>query len=138
MSVRVNATSLAPGSYNTNLTVTANNGATIGNSTQTIPITVTVTGFTVSGTVSICAESTCTTPPPVALPAAVVVLTNSTGTQVATVTADANGNYTIPNVALGTYTLSASGTNGTTHYVGTLPVTVTRNTPNSNISLQRG
>ncbi len=138
VSVRVNATSLAPGSYNTNLTVTANNGATIGNSTQTIPITVTVKGFTISGSVSICAESTCTTPPPVALPAAAVVLTNSTGTQVATVTADANGNYIIPNVALGTYTISASGTSGTTHYTGTLLVTVTGNTPNSNISLQQG
>ena len=134
VSVRINAASLAPGSYNTNLTVTAN---TIG--TQIIPITVTVTGFTISGTVNICGGSSCTaTPPPAPLPAAAVVLTNSTGTQVATVTADANGNYTIPNVALGTYTISASGTSGTTHYAGNVQVVVTGNMPGTNISLQQG
>ena len=138
VSVRINATSLAPGSYNTNVTVTANNGATIGRSTQTIPITVTVTGFTISGTVNICGESACTTPPPVPLPAAAVVLTNSTGTQVATATADANGNYTIPNVALGTYNISASGTSGATHYVGNVQIIVTGNMPGSNIPLQQG
>ncbi len=138
VSVRVNAASLAPGSYNTNLTVTANNGATIGMSTQTIPITVTVTGFTISGTVNICGESTCTNPPPVALPAAAVVLTNSTGTQVATVTADANGKYSLPNIALGTYTLSASGTSSAIHYTGTLQITVTGDMPSSNISLLQG
>ncbi len=138
VSVRVNAASLAPGSYNTNITVIANNGATIGSSTQTIPITVTVTGFTISGTVSTCSESTCTTPPPMALPAAAVVLTNTAGTQVMTVTTDASGNYTLPNVALGTYTVSASGTSNATSYTGSIQVTVTGNMSGSNIMLQQG
>ncbi|GAC1433794.1 MAG: hypothetical protein PVSMB2_36260 [Ktedonobacteraceae bacterium] len=139
VSVSVNAASLPPGSYKTNLTVTASNGAMINNSTQTIPITVTVTGFTVSGTVEICAESTCTKPLPIPLPSASVVLTNAAaGTQVATTTADANGNYTFPNVASGTYTVSASGTSSTLHYVGSIPLVVTGNMSGNNIPLLQG
>ncbi|GAC1691036.1 MAG: hypothetical protein NVS9B9_13260 [Ktedonobacteraceae bacterium] len=111
----------------------------INNSTQTIPITVTVTGFTVSGTVEICAESTCTKPLPIPLPSASVVLTNAAaGTQVATTTADANGNYTFPNVASGTYTVSASGTSSTLHYVGSIPLVVTGNMSGNNIPLLQG
>ncbi len=142
VSVSINATSLPPGNYKTNVTITASNNATIGNSTQTIPVAVRVTGFTISGTINVCGESTCTTPPPVALPAAAIVLTNAAGTQVATATADANGNYIIRNVGLGTYTLSASGTtsSGTTstHYTGNAQVVVTGNMPGTNLSLQQG
>ena len=138
VSVSVNAASLAPGSYKTNITVTANNGTTLGSSPQTIPVMVTVTGFTISGTVNICGESTCTNPPPVVLPAATVVLTNSAGMQTATTTADANGNYFFKNVALDTYTVSASGMSGTTHYIGSKSIKVTGNMPGSNIALLQG
>jgi len=136
--VSVNAASLSVGSHKASVTVAANNGATIANSTQTIPITVTVTGFTVSGTVNICGESTCTTPPPVPLLAATVVLTSTAGTQVATATADANGNYTFSNIALGTYTVSASGTSNALHYTGNISVTVTGNMPSGNVNLLQG
>ncbi len=138
VSVSVNAASLAPGSYKTNVTVTASNGASLGSSPQTIPVMVTVTGFTISGTANICGESTCTNPPAVALPAAAVVLVNSAGTQIATATADANGNYSFKNLALGTYTVSASGISGTTHYIGSRPIKVTGNMLGSNITLLQG
>ena len=136
--VSINATALPPGSYNATVTVAASDGATIANSTQVIPVTVTVTGFTISGVINICGESTCTTPPPAPLPGAAVVLTNSAGTQVATTTADAKGNYTFSNIALGTYTVSASGTSNALHYTGKISVTVTGNMPASNVNLLRG
>ena len=138
VSVSVNATSLPPGSYKANLTIAASNGAAIANSMQTIPITVTVKGFTINGTANICGESTCTNPPPVPLPAAAVVLTNSAGAQIATTTADANGNYSFTTIALGTYTVSASGTSGTMHYTGTTTVVLTGNMPGRNINLLQG
>ncbi len=138
VSTRINAASLPPGNYKANMTLTASNGATIGSSTQTIPITVTVTGFTISGTANICGESTCTKPPPMPLSAASVVLTNTAGTQVAAVATDANGNYSIPNVALGTYIVSASGMRSAIYYTGNVTVTATGNMPGTNISLLQG
>ena len=136
--VSVNAASLPPGSYKASVTVTASDGGMIANSTQMIPIIVTVTGFRISGIVNICGESTCTTPPPVPLPAAAVVLTNSAGTQIATTTANANGRYIFSNIALGTYTVSASGTSNALHYTGTISVTVTGNMPSNNVNLLQG
>ncbi|GAC1650404.1 MAG: hypothetical protein NVS4B12_20170 [Ktedonobacteraceae bacterium] len=137
VSVSINAASLAPGTYKASVTVTASNGSTINNGTQTIPITVKVTGYTISGTVNVCADSTCSTPVP--LPGAAVVLTNASGAQVAITTADINGNYTFPNIALGTYTVAASGMNSLNiHYVGSVPVNVTGNMTGINVPLLQG
>jgi hypothetical protein len=46
-----------------------------------------------------------------------------------TVVADASGNFSLLNVAPGTYTISASGTDSSNnHYQGSTTVTVTGNT----------
>ena len=53
----------------------------------------------------------------------------SGNTTVATAVADASGNYTFANVALGSYTLSATGTESNGTHTGSVPVTVQGNTP---------
>ncbi len=118
---------MVPGTYTGTITLAATDstGAAVVGSPQTIPVTLTVKGFTVSGSVVVCSgpAPSCTTSQP--LPGATVTLTSSGGTTVATAVADASGNYTFANVALGSYTLSASGTDsGGTHTGSTAAVTV--------------
>jgi hypothetical protein len=86
-------------------------------------VTLTVTGFIISGSVVVCSgpAPSCTTSQP--LPGATVSLTNGS-TTVATATADAAGNYSFANVALGSYTLSASGTGSGGTHTGSAAVTV--------------
>jgi hypothetical protein len=107
----VDATQLALGTYNGTLTLTANDmsGATLQNSPVTIPITVTVTGFTLSGKITACTDAACSAP--IILAGATVAVTdNASNTVVATTTADASGNYSIANLPAGSYTISATGT----------------------------
>jgi hypothetical protein len=60
-----------------------------------------------------------------------VNLINSSGAVVASVSADASGSYTFTNVALGTYTLSASGTDSSgVHYTSSTSLTVAGNAQN--------
>jgi len=88
-------------------------------------VSLTVTGFTLSGSVVACADQACATPQP--LPGATVTLTG--GSTPLTTTADASGNYSFSNVALGAYTISVSGTDASNiHYVGNAPLTVSGNT----------
>jgi hypothetical protein len=125
LSVNATAANLVPGTYTGKITITATDstGAAVVGSPQTIAVTLTVTSFTVSGSVVVCSgpAPTCTTSQP--LPGATVTLMSGS-TTVATATADAAGNYSFANVALGSYTLSAS--NGT--HTGSAPVTVLGNT----------
>ncbi len=134
--VSVNAATRAPGTYKGYITVTTSNGATINNGTQIIPVTLNVTGYSLSGTVNLCADAICATP--LALPAASVVLTASGGTPVNAI-ADANGNYSFSNLALGAYTVSASGLNSAAlHYTGSVSVTVSGNKLGVNVNLLPG
>src|SRR5260370_20831150 len=130
LSVNVNTTSLTPGTYSGTITIsaTASAGVAVSGSPQTIPVTLTVTGFTVSGSIVACAgpAPTCTTSQP--LSGATVTLMSGS-TTIMTVVANASGNFSLPNVAPGTYTISASGTDSSNNpYHGSTTVTVTGNT----------
>jgi len=131
LSVNVTAARVVPGTYTGTITLAATDstGAAVVGSPQTIPVTLTVTGFTMSGSVVVCSgpAPSCTTSQP--LPGATVTLTSSGGTTVATVVADASGNYTFANVALGSYTLSATGTDSNGTHTGSVPVIVQGDTP---------
>jgi len=123
LSVNATAANLVPGTYTGKITIaaTGSTGAPVVGSPQTIAVTLTVTGFTVSGSVVVCSPApSCTTSQP--LPGAKVTLMSGS-TTVATATADAAGNYSFANVALGIYMLSAS--NGT--HTGSAAVTVQGN-----------
>jgi len=128
LSVNVTIANLVPGTYTGHITVAATDStsAAVVGSPQTITVTLTVTGFTVSGSVVVCSgpAPTCTTSQP--LPGATVILMSGS-TTVATATADAAGNYSFANVALGSYTISASGTVSGGVHQGSAAVTVQGN-----------
>jgi Viral BACON domain len=136
LGVNVNAATLVPGTYTGTITITATDstGATVVGSPQTVGVTLTVTGYTISGTVFACPGSTpptCTAPQ--ALPGAAVTLMSGS-TTVATTTADASGNYAFSNIALGTYTINVAGYDASnTHYIRNLPLTLTGNALNTTI-----
>ena len=129
IAVAVTIAGLSAGTYQTTVSISATDasGAPAQGSPQQFMVTLTVTGFTVSGSVVVCSgpAPACTTSQP--LPGATVTLMSGT-TTVATATADAAGNYFFANVALGSYTLSASGTDSTGTHTGSAPVTVQGNT----------
>lgn len=134
--VSVNASGLVPRTYAGNVTITVNGGTASNTLTRTIPVSVTVTGFAVSGTVNACADAPCATSIP--LPGAAVTLTGPGGVSMNT-TADLNGNYSFSNVPLGACTITASGLNAASiHYTGSTPVTVTGNMTGINVPLQIG
>lgn len=125
ISVNVNASNLLPGTYKGTITIAAvgSGSAVIQASPQVIPVTVVVSGVAVSGTVVACADQTCATPKP--LPGAVVNVANSAGVTVISAAADASGNYILAGVALGSYTITASGTDTAgIHYSGNVTVKV--------------
>jgi Carboxypeptidase regulatory-like domain/Viral BACON domain len=131
--VNVSAVNVLPGTYTGTITITATDstGSAVGNA-QSVAVTLTVTGFSISGTVLACADSTCASPP--ALAGATVTI-SSGSTTVATTTSDASGNYNFSNIPLGTYTITAAGYDGSnTHHVGSISLTLTGNT--SNITIQ--
>lgn len=133
--VSVNLAGLAPGNYTGTLTIAAsgNGSAIVQSSPQTVSVSLAIAGFSISGTVNACADSTCSTPK--ALPGATLSLLSSTGSQVMSVVADASGNYAFNNVPLGSYTISASGTDSANvHYTGTGSLTVTGNQQNVTIN----
>jgi len=137
VSVSVNPASLQAGTYAGYITVSAidSNGATVQGSGQTITVTLTVTG-SISGAVMACADSSCSTPTPLA---GASVLLMSGSTQIASTIADGSGNYSFFNVPAGTYTLSASGTdNSGNHYSGTATITVSGNQTGVTINAIRG
>lgn len=136
VSVSVTSTTMNPGTYTGNIIVAASGsgGALVQGSPQTITVTLTITGYNVSGTVIACADSQCSSSAP--LPGATVTLTNGSGTVVATAISDSSGNYTLTNVATGSYTLAASGSNGTTTFNGSLSsVMVSGNMTGININV---
>jgi hypothetical protein len=126
LTVNVNPAGLAVGSYSGIITVSATDGGnSIQGSPQAVTVTLNVTGFTVSGSVMACVAGVCTNA--VVLPGATVSLLNSSGTQVASVVADASGNYSFSNVPAGTYTVSASGSLSGVGYTGSQGLTVSAN-----------
>ena len=135
--VNASAVNVLPGTYTGTITITATDstGSAVG-SAQSVAVTLTVTGFTISGTVIACADQTCATPLPLA-GATVTIMSGST--TVVTTTADASGNYSISNMAQGSYTITVAGSDASnTHYVGSLALTLTGNALNTTIQALPG
>ncbi|GAC1656578.1 MAG: hypothetical protein NVS4B7_00650 [Ktedonobacteraceae bacterium] len=134
VNVSVNSQSLLPGVYSGTITVSASGsgGAVIQGSPQTLNVTLTVTGFTLSGTVVACVDQSCSSSSPLAL--ASLSLVNNTTNQTVTATADNSGNFTFSGLALGPYTLTATGSNGTINYAGSVTLTITGNQINLTIN----
>ncbi len=137
LAVNASAANLAPGSYTGTITMSAtdSSNAVVGNA-QPVTVTLTVTGFSVSGSVLACPVANCTTP--LALAGATVTITSGS-TTIATTTADASGNYTFSNIPSGSFTITAAGFDGTnTHYTGSLPLTLSGNASNITINVLPG
>ncbi len=127
VSVNLSAT-LTPGTYKGILTITASGTGGAAVNPQTLPVTLVVTGYSVSGVVDACTTTPCATPTP--LGAASVSLVNTSGTIVMTTTANSAGAFSFSNVAVGTYAISASGTDSAgNQYTGsTAATTIVQNT----------
>lgn len=122
---------LLPGTYTGQITISAsNNGMVLQGSPQIIPVTFTISGYTVSGTALACSSSDPGCASASGLGGATISLTNSSGNIIATVTADTSGNFTFTNVPLGSYTLSVSGRVNGSAYNATSSVSVNGNTNN--------
>jgi hypothetical protein len=123
-SISVNPQNLVPGTYNGTITIAAsgNGGGLVENSPLAVNVTFTITTLSLSGTVMACSDPNCTTSNP--LPGAAVTLENMQTLQSWSATADGSGNYTFSNIGVGTYTLSATGSNGSQNYSGSMSVTV--------------
>jgi hypothetical protein len=121
---QVDATGLAPGSYNGTINFSASDASnTALLSTVAIPVQLVVTGFNVGGSVSSCDMNNNCTP----VSGVTITLTGSVGNPAVTVSA-ADGTFQFTNVANGSYVLSASNS-ATTYPVivsgGSATVTVT-------------
>jgi len=135
--VTASAMNEVPGTYTgtINVTATDSTGSAVG-SPQSVTVTLTVTGFTINGTVLACADQTCASPQ--ALAGATVTLVSG-NTTVATTTADASGNYSFINIPLGSYTINVEGYDASnTHYTGSLSITLTGNASNTIIQALPG
>jgi hypothetical protein len=135
--VTASAVNVSPGTYTgtINITATDSTGSTVG-SAQSVTVTLTVTGFSISGTVLACPVQNCTTPQ--ALAGAIVTVMNGSAT-IATTNADASGNYSFSNIALGSYTITATGSDASnTHYTGILTLTLTGNAASQTIQVLPG
>src|SRR6266480_4190522 len=123
--VGVNPRNLSPGIYSGTITVSAfgNGGAIVQNSPQTVNVTLTVTGYTFSGSVIACSDSNCTSSK--RLPGSSLNLLNNSTNQTIIVTADGSGNFSFANLARDSYTLTVNGTDGIIKYLGTVSFNLT-------------
>ncbi len=133
VSVGISSANLSPGTYTGTVTITAtgSGGAPVQGSPQTVTVTLTISGYSISGTIMACLANPCINPKP--LPGATVTLAPTSGGKGTTTTADGNGNYSFPDVALGSYTITANGSDGILQYSGTLTVSVTGNQTGVNV-----
>lgn len=132
INVGISSTNMNLGTYTGSITLTAtdSNGAPVQGSPQTITVTLTITGFSISGTVMACTSNPCISSNP--LPGATLILTaNSSGTQLGIAVADGSGNYVFnDNIPSGSYTIAASGNVGPTIYNGNISINVMGNLTN--------
>jgi hypothetical protein len=135
--VNASSVNMLPGIYTGTITIVATDstGSAVGN-TQSVTVTLTVMGFTISGTVIACTDQTCVSSQP--LPGATVTVISG-GTTVATTTANASGNYSFSNIPLGSYTITVAGYDvSNTHYLGSLLLTLAGDAPNTTIQALPG
>ncbi len=123
LQVSVNPGGLQPGTYNGQVTLSASNG--VQNNVQAVPVKLVVSGYTISGSVQACSDSSCSSSTPLA-GASVTLLSGST--VIASATADSSGNFSFSNISLGTYTITVAGSDGQgKQYSGSTSVTVSGN-----------
>jgi len=124
VAVGVNAQGLTPGTYTAVITLTAtgSGGAVVQGSPQNIAVNLTVSGYTLGGTVIACSDTICTSSKP--LPGATLNLVNTVTNQAISIQADSSGNYSFTNLALGSYTVTVTGNDGTNNYGGSVSVTI--------------
>jgi carboxypeptidase family protein/BACON domain-containing protein len=130
--VNASAVNESPGTSAGTITITAtdSSGATVG-SAQSVAVTLTVTGFTISGNVQACLVPNCASSQ--ALPGATVTIVSG-NTTIATTTTDASGNYSFSNIPLGSYSINVTGYDAShTPYSGSLSLTLTGNTTNTTL-----
>ena len=135
--VNASAVNVTPGTYTGTIAIAAtdSNGSVVGGA-QTVAVTLTVKGFTINGTVLACPVQNCATPQ--ALAGATVTITNGSIT-IPPTTADPSGNYSFSNIPLGTYTITATGSDALhTHYTGYITLTLTGNASGQTISVLPG
>lgn len=134
VSVSANPQGLAPGTYTGTITVSAtgSGGAPVQGSPQSINVTFTVSGFTISGTAIACANAQCSTSQP--FPGAALTLVNTSTNQTFNAVADGSGNYSFTNVALGSYTLTISGSIGSQSYSGNVSLSVSSDMSGFNVN----
>jgi hypothetical protein len=125
VTVSVNPQGLIPGTYTAVITLTAtgSGGAVVQGSPQNIAVNLTVSGHVLGGTVIACSDTSCTSSKP--LPGATLNLVNTTTNQAVSIQADSSGNYSFTNLALGSYTVTITGTDGIKNYGGSGSVTIT-------------
>ncbi|HTI14500.1 MAG TPA: hypothetical protein VL461_08025 [Dictyobacter sp.] len=127
--ISVDAAKLLPGNYSGAITfiATGSGGVQVQGAPQVF-VTVTVTDYSISGTVHACSNSACSVPG--SLADAKLKLIDSARNVVWSGVADENGNFTIGNIANGTYTILAEGGAGMNNYTGSQTITVS----NTNVS----
>lgn len=128
LAVTTSPGSLPPGTYRGTITLSASGsgGSNVVGSPVQIPVTLTITGYKLSGSAVACADSQCATPAP--LPNATITLSTSSGV-IATTTADSSGNFSFSNIPIGSYTLAVSGANAqNVRYTGSMAVTINSDT----------
>ncbi len=124
VAVGVNAQGLIPGTYTAVITLTAtgSGGAVVQGSPQNIAVNLTVSGYTLGGTVIACSDTICISSKP--LPGATLNLVNTVTNQAISIQANSSGNYSFTNLALGSYTVTVTGNDGTINYGGSVSVTI--------------
>ncbi len=124
INVGINPQNLLPNTYMGTITVSASGsgGAIIQGSPALVTVSLTVTGFTLNGRAIACSDITCTSTKP--LPGAALHLVNNLTNQAITIFADGSGNYSFSNLALGPYTLTITGSDGTYNYAGIVTLNI--------------
>ena len=132
LNISIASTNMNPGTYTgfITLSATGSGGVQVQGSPQTITVQLTITGFSITGTVMACSSNPCSGSIPLAN-ATLTLTANGSGTQVGQTTSDGSGNYNFNyDIPSGSYTITATGSNGSTNYTGMITVNVTGNVSN--------
>jgi len=132
--VGINPQNLVPNTYTGTITVSASGsgGAIVQGSPAVITVSLTITGYTLKGRAIACSDTSCSSTKP--LPGGSLTLVNNATNQAITIAADGLGNYFFANLALGPYTLTLTGSDGTYNYAGTVTLNIGGNQANFSVN----
>jgi hypothetical protein len=132
--VGINPQNLLPNTYMGTITVSASGsgGAIVQGSPAQVTVSLTVSGVTLNGRAMACSDITCISTKP--LPGAALHLVNNLTNQAITIFADGSGNYSFSNLALGPYTLTITGSDGTYNYAGIVTLNIGGNQANVSVN----